>query len=625
MEPLTGLASDDLHAISTEIDRSAAGLESDARARSLGLTPSLAVCAAAGLLLITLADERSRAMTSQSQALFWVGILFIYGAIVSRLVHPAPGRSERLALSGLLGLALYLVKVFRDPFGFTFADELVHAPNAEAILRTHHLFHENVTLAATPSYPGLESVTAALASLSGLSVYGAGLIVIGTARLLIVIGLFLLVERLLGSARAAGLAVAVYAANSNFSFFSAQFSYESLALPLLVVVFFAYAEWRESDDRRLWMTAILLLIVAVVVTHHLTSYALAATLLVVAVSYRLFRGTHTETPSRFAAFATAAALVWLVVVATKTVGYLSPVVTRAVSSVVHTISGETAPRQLFAGKSSAGRSGGSGTLERGVALAAVASLLALYPVGLLRVWRGERRELRRDPFVVVLALGGGLMFVMYGLRFAPAAWETANRSSEFLFLGLALVVPLGLFRLGRRLAEPWFVLGATAVLTVMFAGGVVAGWTPSLRLSQPYEISAEGRIVQSEGRAMASWAGQTLGPGRRYAGAEADARLLNMYAAGLARAGQSPDMSDILKSTTLIPWELPLLRKYHVRYVVTDRRERAFDNTAGYFFGFRRGPRRDVLLPPSVVTKWGRYSRIYDSGLIVIFDLRRHA
>lgn len=579
------------------------------------------MCAAAGLLLITLADERSRSMTSQSQALFWIGILFIYGAIVSRLVHPAPGRLERLSLSALLGLALYLVKVFRDPFGFTFADELVHAPNAEAILRTHHLFHENVTLAATPSYPGLESVTAALASLSGLSVYGAGLIVIGVARLLIVIALFLLVERLLGSARLAGIAVAVYAANSNFAFFSAQFSYESLALPLLVVVFFAYAEWRESADRRFWGTVILLLTVAIVVTHHLTSYALAATLLLIALSYRLLGGARTDTPSRFAVFATGAAAVWLLVVATKTVGYLSPVVTGAVRSIVHTISGETAPRQLFTGKSGTGGGGGSGTLERGVALAAVAALVALYPVGLRQLWRGERRPLRRDPFVLALALAGGLMFVMYGLRFAPQAWETANRSSEFLFLGLALVVPLGLFRFGRRLVEPWFAVAATAVLTLMFAGGVIAGWTPSLRLSQPYEISAEGQVVQSEGRAMASWAKQTLGPGRRYAGAEADARLLNMYAAGLARAGQSPDMADILKSPTLVPWELPLLRKYHVRFVVTDRRLRAFDNTAGYFFGFRRGPRRDVLLPPSVVTKWSRYSRIYDSGEIVIFDL----
>jgi hypothetical protein len=620
---VTDLVSSDKRAISTETERPAV-IRDDTIARTLGLTPVLAVCAAAGLLLITVADERSRAMTSHSQALFWIGILLIFGSIVSRLVHPAPGRMERLSLSALLGLALYLVKVFLDPFGFTFADELVHAPNAEAILRTHHLFHDNAILAATPAYPGLESVTAALASLSGLSIYGAGLIVIGTARLLIVLALFLLVERLLGSSRAAGIAVAVYAANSNFAFFSAQFSYESLALPLLVVVFFAYAEWRESEFRRTYAAAVVLLTFAVVVTHHLTSYALAATLLAVAIAYRFF-GTRNETPARFASFAIAAALVWLVVVAGKTVGYLSPVVTGAVRSIVHTVSGESAPRQLFGGKSGGGTGSGSGTFERGVAITAVLALLALYPVGLRELWREQRRLSTRDPFAKALALAGGLMFVMYALRFAPAAWETANRSSEFLFIGLAVAVPLAVLRFGTRFAEPWLGLGATAVLTLMFAGGVTAGWQPALRLSQPYEISAAGRVVSAEGRAMASWARQTLGPGRRYAAAEADARLLNTYGDAFARAGQSPDMKDILQSPTLASWELPLLHKYHVRYVVSDRRARAFDNTAGYFFGFRRGPNRDVRLERTAVTKWNRFDRIYDSGEIVIFDLGRHA
>jgi len=404
-------------------------------------------------------------------------------------------------------------------------------------------------------------------------------------------------------------------------FFGAQFSYESLALPLLVVVLLGYAEWREAVDRRTYAAVIVFLTFAVVVTHHLTSYALAVTLVGIAIAYRFF-GVRNESPARFAAFAVAAAVVWLLVVASKTVGYLSPVITSAVSSVYQTISGESAPRQLFAAR---GGGGGVGTniLERAVAVASVLALLVLYPLGLRALWREQRRILIRDPFAITLALGGALMFAAYGLRLAPAAWETANRSSEFLFLGLALAVPLAVSRLGERLPESGFVLGATAVLTIMFAGGLVAGWTPALRLSQPYEISAAGHVVPSEGRAMAAWAGRTLGPGRHYAATDADARLLNTYAAGFARAGRHPDISDLLRSPTLASWELPLLRKYDVQYVVADRRNRAFDNTAGYYFGYRRGPRRDALLARTVLTKWGRFSRIYDSGQIVVFDLGR--
>jgi hypothetical protein len=584
----------------------------------LGRLPVLVATASIGLLLVAVADARSRSMSSDSQVLFWLGLIVVYAPIVGRLAHAAPRRLERMSLGVLLGLALYLVKVFRDPFGFTFADELVHAPNADAILRTHHLFHANAILEATPYYPGLESVTAALASLSGLTVYGAGLIVIGVARLLIVLALFLLVERLLGSARAGGLAVAVYAANSNFVFFSAQFSYESLALPLLVVALFAYGEWREAPNRSsrvLYAVAVLVLTFAVVTTHHLTSYALAATFVVIAIAYRLVGARH-DSPTAFAVFAAAAVGAWLVAVASTTVGYLSPVVTGAINSVLQTISGESAPRQLFAGKAGS-VSGASGSVGRVTAVGGVAILLVLYPFGARELWR----RYRRDPFAIVLAIAGLLVFATYVARFAPQAWETANRSTEFLFLGLAVVVPLGVLHLGARLAGSRFAVAAAAVLTLAFAGGVVSGWTPSLRLSQPYEISAGGNIVPAQGRAMASWARRLLGPGRRYAASDADARLLNAYADSVAIAGRHPDVADLLKSPTLESWELPLLRDNDVRYVVTDRRRRSFDNTAGYFFGFRSGPQRDERLPKAVVRKFRRFDRIFDSGDIVIFKL----
>lgn len=594
-------------------------MDDNLEAWTLGWLPPLVAIASIGLLLIAIADAGSRSMSSGSQTLFWLGLILIYVPIAARLAHQAPRRLERASLVVVLGLALYLVKVFRDPFGFTFADELVHAPNADAIIRTHHLFHANSILASTPYYPGLESVTTALSSLSGLSVYGAGLIVIGVARLLIVLALFLLVERLLGSARAGGLAVAVYAANANFVFFTAEFSYESLALPLLVVVLFAYAEWRESSrNKPLYAASVVLLTLAIVTTHHLTSYALAVTFVAISIAY-VRRGGWYGAPLKFAAFAVVAALAWLFVVASTTVGYLSPVISNAVHSIVQTVSGEQAPRQLFGGGKSDNGSSGSGLFGRAAALGGVALLLLHYPFGLRVIWR----RYRRDPFAIVMAVGGGLVFATYALRFAPQAWETANRSSEFLFLGLALVVPLGILRLGGRLSALGLSLAAAVVLTIMFAGGVVSGWTPSLRLSQPYEIEADGHVVPAEGRAMAAWAAQRLGPGQRYAASSSDARLLDTYADGFALAGRHPDIDDLLQTEGLGAWQVPLLRSNRVRYVVTDRRERSFDNTAGYFFGFSNGPRRDALLPRTDITKFARFDRIFDSGAIVVYDLGR--
>ena len=65
----------------------------------------------------------------------------------------------------------------------------------------------------------------------------SALIVIGVARLIMMLALFLLFERLSGSSRVAGLAALVYCASPNFLFWSSQYSYQSLALPLAVLTF----------------------------------------------------------------------------------------------------------------------------------------------------------------------------------------------------------------------------------------------------------------------------------------------------------------------------------------------------------------------------------------------------
>ena len=60
------------------------------------------------------------------------------------------------------------------------------------------------------------------------------MIVVGAARVLMMLALFLLYERACGDSRLAGVGALVYAANPGFLFFDAQFAYESLALPLAV-------------------------------------------------------------------------------------------------------------------------------------------------------------------------------------------------------------------------------------------------------------------------------------------------------------------------------------------------------------------------------------------------------
>ncbi len=58
-----------------------------------------------------------------------------------------------------------------NPLYFASFDEFLHWRTADDILRTGHLFSENSMLPVGPYYPGLEIVTNALSTTSGLSTF----------------------------------------------------------------------------------------------------------------------------------------------------------------------------------------------------------------------------------------------------------------------------------------------------------------------------------------------------------------------------------------------------------------------------------------------------------------------
>ena len=82
-------------------------------------------------------------------------------------------------------------------------------------------------------------------------------------------------------------------------------------------------------------------------------------------------------------------------------------------------------------------------LERVTGLGAVLLCLLGLPFGLYQVWR----RYSRSAVVVLMALAAVGYFAMLGFRLTGAGWETANRASTYLFLGLALVLSMAAVQL----------------------------------------------------------------------------------------------------------------------------------------------------------------------------------
>ncbi len=583
----------------------------------LGHLAPIVLSTGVGLLLCSIADALSRATLTPALPIYWLGILILAVPIFYRLTAEQASARERLALVCLLGLTLYCVKVFRDAPLYTFSDELIHAFNANQIVDHHHLFRENPILKATPYYPGLEGAASALMKLTGVSAYGAGLILIGAARLVLVASLFLLFQRVSGSARAAGLGVAIYAGNFNFLYWGAQFSYESLALPLLLLAMMALAE-RETAPRRAlrtWAAPVVLAMMAIVVTHHLTSYAMAAVLVGLSLGYwYVHRKWDPPNPWPLAIFGVLLAAFWLFVVASSTVGYLSPVLSDAFSAIGNTIGGEDEPRGLF--QSSGSSVAATPLAARAVAVLAVALLAAGLPFGL----RVLRRRYMKEPFALLFGLAAIAFFATLVLRLAPAAWETANRASEFLFVGLAFVLACASVEALRRWSDRRGRALLAAGIGLVLVGGAISGWPWDSQLARPLRAAAAGGTISSPPLALAQWA-EGL-PDGRFAATTADAGLLLDPGGKMVLTGSSPDVEDVLEEEGLSDWMLPLLRENGVRYIAVDRREVSSDSLRGYYFS--RRDHDEQLLPTSVSAKFNEVpgiARVYTNGPITVFDL----
>jgi hypothetical protein len=587
-----------------------------ASAGRLGALPWIVLLAAAGVATASLADALARTGHAGGTALFWLAVALILLPAALRLTSERVSSGERAATVVAVGLALYGVKILRDPFAFTFGDELAHLRNVQSILGSGRLFGGNSILPVTTRYPGLESVAAAVARAGGASPFAAGLAVIAAARVMMLLGLYLFYERVSGSPRAAGLGALVYTAAPTFLFFTAQFSYESLALPLATVALFALMRWDQARDRaeaRRWGAVVVLSSAAVVATHHVSAYFLVVVLVLAALLHWRLRGPR-GAPWVLAVAVTALTVAWLGLVAGRTVGYLSPVITNALNDVVKVINQESGPRVLFA------NSGGAAQTPSGERVVAVVGILLL-GVAVIVGLRAIRRQRRRDPVLVVLVILALAYIGTLPLRFVPAAWETASRAGEFLFVGVGMTVAFAaiwlLERGGRRSLRRLLV--AVAV-TVVFASGLIAGWPASERLARPRQIAAAGRTLDPPAVLAALWSGRMLGPGQRVFAQNADARLFVVDGHQIAFEGVSPDVEDTLNLAPLQPWMRKLLRDNRITLVVTDRRTISSDNIVGFFFdvgrpSLARAAAAEKFNVPSV-------DRLYDDGNIVIYGVR---
>lgn len=626
-----------------------------ARESSVGWLPGLCLTGACGLLFVAVAGSGARDVQGWAEPVFWLGLALLFVPCAARLFASGAARRERIGVVTLLGLGLYLVKVLlHSPRSFTFYDELLHWRTTDDIVRSGHLFQPNPLLPVSPLYPALENVTHALSSIAGISIFAAGIIVIGAARVVFILALFFFYEQLGHSSWIGGVAALVYMANPYFVFFDAQFAYESLALPLAAITLYSVARrGRERDNRhRLGLTVVILLgLGATLTTHHLTSYALIALLglwaMVGWLLPRLLKRANTLDRGLFwlVLVGLVANAAWLVYVAGVVVlPYLTPIFGSAIAEVLRLIAGEATSRELF--RNPAGQT--APLWERLITYAAVLLVIGGLPFGLARVWR----RYRADPGALTLGLVALVYPASHLLRLTASGQEVAGRMSGFLFAGVAFVLAVGADQARHRAARRGSVVatrsgigarvqrkmptigtrgrryGSVIAITLIFWGGTLTGWSPWMRLPGPYLVSADARSIEPQSLAAAEWVAPHLGTDNRIATDRINRLLMGSYGRQnvITNLSSRIDPAPVFFSPHFGPQELAIFQQAAVRYIVIDRRLSSGLPMVGVYFesgepitNVRTGP-----ISPAVLAKFdglANVNRIFDSGDIVVYDL----
>jgi hypothetical protein len=592
----------------------------------LGWFPAISFAGAICLLIVAWGFNGARRGDPYHELVFWLGILPFYALIAWRIVSPLPLRRERLSLVLLAGIGLYLVKVMHSPIHFTFYDELLHYRTAANLLETGHHFLEHPLLPVSPLYPGLENIAVALASLSGLDIFYAGIITILVARFVFILVLFLFYEKTSESPRLAGIATLIYAANPHFIFFDAQFSYESLALVFVVMVLLGI-QYRMSHhkDRPLGSSLLIIFgICATLVTHHVTSYFLLLCLILWAIIAYFF---PYEGQSRTMLFGTAvlavvAILSWMMYVAIVTIDYLVPVLSGAVFDLFRVLVRDETGRQLFSAE-------GENALqlwEQLIVYSTALFILLGLMVGAIVIWRQHRNR----PTYLFLGVVGLLYPVTQLLRFSEKGPEIASRIGPFMFFGIGFVLAVTVTKLFLSSTDSRMWLrqaGLTLVITLMFWGNFLVSFPRWALMPGAYRAAADTRSVEAQSLETVHWVHYYLGQEQRLAADRINGLLMVAYGRQYQVTGSwnNINVPGVFLDVPFTEVEYRTLCEGQIEYLMVDYRFLTHLPLLGFYYEAEESdlPYQEPL-ETAVLEKFkplDNFSLIYDGGNLVIYQV----
>jgi hypothetical protein len=516
---------------------------------------------------------------STAIGLWYVGFVGIVVPFTWLLLAPSRTGHQRLGAALAFGLIMYASWFLTDPIMSTRFDETLHVTTLVDMVDEHSFFYPNSTLPVSPHYPGLEFATAGVHWLTGLPLIVCQVLVVVTARSTFILALFLLASRIGRSTQVGAATVLLYAGSAQFYFFNAQFSYQTVAIAMLMAALYLLVRAFDSDEERPWrlLVAVQVCLGGLAITHHLTSWLMLVLLWLLALFF--WRGGE-ERRARLtlitAELATVVVLAWTAIIAPLLISYLGPIFDVASSQLLSALDGSSAGRSL----GEAGDGTPTPTWELMVMAGSILLWMAMLVPAAWRAWRRGSLGPTRARYIplVIAAIYPGLQLA----RFAPSAAEVADRASTFVTLAMALVVAAWL---APRI-QTFAALVAPAMVMLILGGTLIGGGPDWQRVPGPYLAGAEQRSIDSESVAVAQWAGTYLPKDARVAADSTFTRLLPNFApvVTITQPAGYDSMTPLFIAHSVDQEVLRLILQNDVDFIVVDTRLVGQTVRSGGFF-----------------------------------------
>ncbi len=213
--------------------------------------------------------------------LFW-GSILISGASAFFIISDSKtSELTKLIFLFLYGIVLYLPSLLWSPNFFHFSDEVMQAEISRLVYEygnTEIGSRFLLPMEMIRLYPGLPFLAINIKNITGLSIFYAAKFTIALIHSMMLIFIYLTFKRI-STETIAFLGAFIYTTNINYTFFNSLFAYESLGLPLFILVLLMVTKL-EGFNR---IIVTIIFIASLTIVHPFSSYMLLIILFLISI------------------------------------------------------------------------------------------------------------------------------------------------------------------------------------------------------------------------------------------------------------------------------------------------------------------------------------------------------